>query len=623
MPQQPRPDANGRPTKAKLLTPVRSDDVFVLHPITLDPYRVPKEALVYDQRLPVPLDYGAFEDLAVRGGLGAERCLNASLTRGEEFQPDQVVCVKLRRSVRQSGKCHDSYTWGNYMSVVLPEAVVGNDPEDFRRTFSRFLMLWSPGKAFNAYLTRYDERRWSEAFVPHAIDEFRPDPRYAPAIPGLQIGPDDIEGAERVPPELLTPEERIAIAHIKPQQSLFARRLVQDNDWIEAGNRIVDRVQEKSRDRQILENESWMPASARIHADPANPATVPAAAVPGDKPDAKRARVHRHRQQHHRVMALPKLVASASYLKTNHGRGKLDALGDVYDANVLRTRVPRSLCQGDACHNPALNAFFAVHDAAPKPACTRWSALPGDVLGTVLGHVLANAMASNTNTALKQYQTLLLVSKDVNVFATRFLGAQLAEAERAALELEEHQADCLLADAQRPGFEPPAVAGRRARMLGIRMRDLMVLARADYRAIMPVASPMAPWANVPVLHDMAFHALAYFGMRESCEESFRAPLNKMASCQPALRREAGFSAMARTLVGALAKLDDFTWQKFPRREVGAEHDRALGLGGEDEGEAIVEMLEHAGAAGGARPEHPLLLLRGGEAPQLAPALATK
>ena len=95
-------------------------------------------------------------------------------------------------------------------------------------------------------------------------------------------------------------------------------------------------------------------------------------------------------------------------------------------------------------------------------------------------------------------------------------------------------------------------------------------------------------------------------MRESCEQSFRAPLNKMASCRPAARREDGFSTMARKLMGALAQLDDFTWQKFPQREVGAEHDRALGLGGEDEGEAIVEMLEHAGAAGAARPEHPLL-----------------
>ena len=599
MPQPPRPDANGRPSKADLRMAVRSDDVFVLHPITLEPYRVPKEALVYDRRLPVPLDYGAFEDLAVRGGLSAERCLNAALTRGEEFQPDQVVCVKLRRGEHQRGKCNESYTWGNYMSVVLPEAVAGNDPEDYRRTLDRFLMLWSPGKAFNAYLTRYDERRWSETFVPHAIDEFRPDPRYAPAIPGLQIGPDDIEGAERVPPELLTPEERIALAHIKPQQSLFARRLVQDNEWIEAGNRIVDRTQERSRDRQILENESWMPVGARSDSatKPANPDF---ALVDGA---AKRARVHRR----HRVMPLPKLVASASHLKTNHGRGKLDALGDVYDANVLRTRIPKSIVQGDACHNPALNAFFAVHDSAPKRAHARWSELPGDVLGTVLGHALANAMASDTKTALKQYQALLLVSKDVNVFATRFLGAQLAEAERAALELEEYQADCLLIDAKHPGFETPAHVGRRARMLGIRMRDLLVLARTDYRAIMPVASPMGPWANVPVLNDMAFHALAYFGMREACEQSFRAPLNKMASCQPGLRREDGFSVMTRKLVHALAQLDDFTWQKFPQREVSAEHDRALGLAGEDEGEAIVEMLEHAGAAGAARPEHPLLL----------------
>lgn len=579
----PLSETAARPAKADLLTAVCSDDVFVLHPITLEPYRIPKDALVMDQRMPVPLDYGAFEDIAVRGGLSAERCLNAALSRGEEFTPDHVVCVKLRGGACQPpGKRYESYTWGNYMSVVLPEAVAGNDPEEYRRTLDRFLMLWAPGKAFNAYLTRLDERRWSETFVPHPIDEFRPDPRYAPAIPGLQIGPDDIEGAQRVPSELLTPEERIALAHIKPQQSMFARRLVQDNEWIEAGDRIVDRVQEKSRDRQILARESWMPGDR--------------SASPPQTKLAKRAR----------VMPLPKLVASASYLKSKHGRCKLDALGDVYDANVLRTRIPRSIAQGDACRNPALNAFFAAHDAAPKRAHERWSDLPGDVLGTILGHALANAMASDTKTALKQYQTLQLVSKDVNVFATRFVGAQLAEAERAALELEEYQADRLLVDAKRPGFEAPVVVGRRARMLGIRMRDLLVLARADFRAIMPVASPAAPWANVPVLNDMAFHALSYFGMREACEQSFRAPLNKMASCQPALRREEGFSAMARTLMGALAQLDDFTWQKFPQREVTAEHDRALGMGGEDEGEAIVEMLEHAGAAGGARPEHPLL-----------------
>ena len=591
----PRP----KPAPLPPATEIRPDDVFVLHPVTLDPYRVPKEALVYDERLPVSLEYSAFEDIAARGGLGAERCLNAALTRGEAFAPDQVVCIKLRRSAHKPGQCNESYTWGNYVSVVLPECVVGVGEgvldDDFRCTLDRFLMLWAPGKAFNAYLTRNDERRWSEDFLPHPIDDFRPDPRYAPAIPGLQIGPDDIEGAQRVPTELLEPEERLALAHIKPQQSLFARRLVQDNAWIEAGDRIVDRVQERSRDRKILEEESWMPVGAR------SAAAVVASSSGGGQPAQKRAR------HNHRVVPLPTLVGNAAYLKHNEGRCKLDALCDVYDANVLRARIPKSIVEGDACLNPALNAFFAAHDSAHKPAraFSRWSGLPGDLLGTILGYSLAGALASDAKTARKQYGSLRLVSKDVNVFATRFLGAQLAEAERCAHHLTREQSESVVDDPV-DDWATPSDVGRRARMLGIRVRDLMMLVHGEDRAPMPVASPMAPWSNVPVPPGGAFNALAYFGMREACELSFRAPLNKMASCQPALRREKGFSAMARTLMSALADLDDFTWQKFPRREVSAEHDRALGLGGEDEGEAVQRMLIEAGAAGAAAPESALL-----------------
>ena len=299
------------------------------------------------------------------------------------------------------------------------------------------------------------------------------------------------------------------------------------------------------------------------------------------------------------VVSLPEIVASAQLVKSSLGRGTLDKLGETYQGNALSTAPIRLSKSVTECRAPALSEFFKVHEKR------RWSGLPGDVLGVIFGHSMADALITTSAKARKQYQTLLLVNKDANVFARRFLGAQLAEVERSVLELDQHQAECLLADPTRPGFETPAAVGRRARTLGLRIRDLLMLARADYRVPMP--APLAPWTNVTVYKNNAFHPMAYFGMREACEHALRAPLNQITACRPAMHKEDGFSSMIQALIGSLAHIDHFTWSKFPQRNIGCGHDRALGLGGEDDATAVVEMLAQAGCSGAARPEHSLLL----------------
>ena len=133
-------------------------------------------------------------------------------------------------------------------------------------------------------------------------------------------------------------------------------------------------------------------------------------------------------------------------------------------------------------------------------------------------------------------------------------------------------------------------------MLGIRVRDLMMLVHGKDRAD---ARRVADGAVIPALPPGgAFNALAYFAFTSTNSAFARRSQDGLV---PARLRREGFSAMARTLMSALADLDDFTWREFPRRG-GAEHDRALGLGGEDEGEAVQRMLIEAGAAGAAAPE---------------------
>ena len=62
----------------ELLQWQRDDEAssYLLHPVTLEVYRMPKGSLEHDARVPVAMDFDIFEDMASVGCLSAERFLN-------------------------------------------------------------------------------------------------------------------------------------------------------------------------------------------------------------------------------------------------------------------------------------------------------------------------------------------------------------------------------------------------------------------------------------------------------------------------------------------------------------------------------------------------------------------
>jgi hypothetical protein len=219
---------------------------LILHPLTLQVFKVPKSSLLHDEKRPVKMDFADFEKQAVIGQLSGER-LVASGATGWSYDANQVLAVRLRQHGPSVGG-KPIYAWASRFETVLPTEAV--QTEENALVGGNFIWLWPPGKAHNAYHTRCEARRIDATQLPLPIDEIEPTCRYQMSIPGAMFGPDDVEGATHVPLSELTPEQRFFILCIKPQQTLFPRRPEAVN-WTEQVAQVNDEDQREARSGEV------------------------------------------------------------------------------------------------------------------------------------------------------------------------------------------------------------------------------------------------------------------------------------------------------------------------------------------------------------------------------------
>ena len=224
-------------------TPVAKPRTLVLHPLTQEVYHIPNRSLLHDSNHPVFMEYDAFEQMSATGQLSGERLLHHDRAQACSFNVSQIMAVRLRQRGASAGG-RPIYAWASRMVTALPEDVfpeLGN-----ALVGQEFVWLWPPGKAYNAYQTRLDKRRRNPEQRALPIDEVEPTISHTVSVPGAMLGPDDIEGAVRVPPEELTREQRFFVMCIKPQQTLFPRRPLSDM-WTQRVSAIVDQNQIAAR----------------------------------------------------------------------------------------------------------------------------------------------------------------------------------------------------------------------------------------------------------------------------------------------------------------------------------------------------------------------------------------
>ena len=196
-------------------------DRLLLHPITQEVYRVPTEAVLHDHHSPIWMNSTVFQDLASMGSMSAEKFLRADAsTKTVGFTVHQVMAVRLKNHESAPMEQTPMYAWASRMQTHI----LSSDWTTESHMGQEFIWLWPPGKAWNAWITRQERHRLHPNDDPiSGIDECEPSVRYMPKHPGLMLGPDDIEGCERVPLEELTVAQRLFVACIQPQQTLFAR----------------------------------------------------------------------------------------------------------------------------------------------------------------------------------------------------------------------------------------------------------------------------------------------------------------------------------------------------------------------------------------------------------------
>ena len=531
---------------------------FVLHPVTLDPYLIPKDAIVLDHGEKVPISFEMFEYLAVRGELSAERCAMSASNVGYTLRPSDVICVRLRNRTGHGNSC----TWANRIAIYGCDVKkIGADKwyqewdaldpsTNPSETFARFLLLWSPGKAHGSYLSRLeDRRRLPNTFIAHPIDDMPPDHRYDPALPGLQLGPDDFDDALCVDPKMLHHNEQLFLAYIKPQQSMFPRRFVGDNAWVDENTVMIDRVQQQSRDRRLLGLDST--------------------------------------QQ--------RLLENSG---TIDAQGTVDFFFRPSEHTDFGTKIPIDL-------PPFLKTFkqFDLQEqklqrASTEPSQRHLMNLPNDLLSRVFGHCIVSALHTNVDTAKKTYGVLNQVSKSVSCFTVRFFGAQLHQVMNDALAFAMH-------NPIPPHFKFPAtsstktpkVVGQNLRRIGLTLRAATELAMVPLVPMPACLQELDGWANVSVPKDEAPSVKEYIKQRGIVEQTFGGPICKLAACRPKNVRALGASVEQRRAVSAIRESN---WQQhggFRQNETNSSFDHQLGLSAEeDDRQAREVMFQIAGIA---------------------------
>ena len=393
-------------------------DTLLLHPITQEVYRVPTEAVLHDHHSPIWMNSTVFQDLASMGSMSAEKFLRADAsTKTVGFTVHQVMAVRLKNHESAPMEQTPMYAWASRMQTHI----LSSDWTTESHMGQEFIWLWPPGKAWNAWITRQERHRLHPNDEPvWGIDACAPSVRYLSMHPGLMLGPDDIEGCERVPLEDLSVAQRLFVTCIKPQQTLFARRSLAQ-DWTDRITRITNESQKSFSDgmhgavRQLNSLVQCKPEPAQ--SCPASPVARLGPSIHRLTASAEMTTKERQcHRDHMRCMQQPVNSKRARHHKSKAASRNLErALWPTEDEALKREH--RQIVQ---------TVQTAWTEQYQKGYERRWGSLPDEVLVNILCIRLQEDLETSTEAAANTICTMNLVSKGVHLITARFVGAQLA-----------------------------------------------------------------------------------------------------------------------------------------------------------------------------------------------------
>ena len=467
---------------------------LILHPVTHEVYRIPASAIEHDSNHPVCMDFDAFQDMASLGCMSAERFLGAartSLQNASGFNVTQVLAIRLKNREANGSPI---YAWATRMSTTSPMEGIEHTSE--REMGREFVFMWPLGKAWNAWITRKDQRRINGEDGTFGIDACEPSIRYVTKQPGLMLGPDDIEGCTLVPPEELTVLQRIFVACIKPQQTLFARRTV-TQDWTSRIERVNDENQQSFCDtvdktistrRLLVESKYREQIKERMGIESATQRPAEDAVVM--MPLAKKRRwVNAHDPE--------PFKSTQMFQQTIQKRKK----GDVALWNEVRAWAD--------CANAMRDQWQTYFSNL------RWGSVPDDVLVNILCIRLAKDMSETTAQAAKSICTMRLVSKGARTMTDRFLGGHLGK-------IETEFYNCIVTPTKRSQnkgqMSSIGTLSAQMRRIGLGVNDILRLTNTKH-VTMPVmpTTAIASW-SMPACPEQVPDWKVYLKMRQARED---------------------------------------------------------------------------------------------------------
>ena len=380
---------------------------LILHPITHDVYRVPREAILNDYNHPVRVPRDAFEEMARLGCVSAIKLVQVggAPTTTTTFAVEQVLAVRLKGERGEA----PMYAWASRMCTPVVDVDDASSATGSHATMGReFLWLWPQGKAWNAWITRKERQRLNPEEVAWGIDGCEPSLRYMTRHPGLMLGPDDVDGCVHVPLEALTAAQRFFVACIKPQQTLFARRSTAQ-DWTDRITRMTDEAQErfdcgayKRRRLGQAASSSTTPIKQRVRAS--------------EDEDED--------EEHGGPRRAARKRPCAASARPAHARAKAASLRLTRHLAASSPAEARAMARE---HAEWAATWAARRDAADRAGRNaRWAGLPQELLATILCMRLDADLEGAVHTTATTICSLRLVSRDVRAIVDRFVGAQLA-----------------------------------------------------------------------------------------------------------------------------------------------------------------------------------------------------
>ena len=492
----------------------------------------------------------AFQDLASMGSMSAEKFLRADdPEKPVGFNVRQVLAVRLKRHESASTSDAPMFAWASRMKThtICDDWTRGGSMGE------EFIWLWPPGKAWNAWITRQERHRLYPNDEPSwGIDACEPSVRYLSKHPGLMLGPDDIDGCERVPLEDLSVAQRLFVACIKPQQTLFARRSLAQ-DWTDRITRMTNESQEsfcgvrRGAVRQLSDTVRTMTETEPLQSCPTSPATRRFPSV--HRLTASAEMTTKEKQchwEHLRCMQQPvNCDRKRARVHHHHHRAKMASL------NLERALWPN---EDEALEREHRQIVQTVQTAwtqqYQKGYERRWGSLPDEVLVNILCLRLQEDLDSSTAEAANTICTMRLVSKGVRVVTDRFVGVQLSMLVDAFMT-------CILTPQQcglvKPYTNPAFRVEKSMLSLGLRMRRIGLDPAAVLRLQCSAKSKVATVdevgmsaASLPPCPEHVPDWRAYLRLRKRHEER----MGRRATVKTPRRPPSGDFADCYTLVRA-------------------------------------------------------------------------